>query len=156
MRTVTRAAVALALALAVVVGAAGAAWATFRGPAADTTSVSTLALAPPTGLARASCQLTGTLMLGRTLTVSFTDSTSEAVVNARPASTPAKALTYNVSVTYSAGTLATGGTSTGSLAASANQFSISSSGGGTRTWTVTMSTAYAGWTSATTTATFSC
>lgn len=150
MRTATRAVVALGLALAVVVGAAGAAWATFRSPASVSASISTLTLQPPDGEpTQVSC--TGTAKKGHTLVVEFPDSPSEADLANRAGPAPATALGYSATATYSAGKQqAAGGSTSGSVTASSgtsNTISLSTSDGGTRTWSVSITTTYSGWTS---------
>ncbi len=150
MRTLTRGLMALALALLMAMGAAGAAWATFTSAGTSPVSVSTLRLQPPSNIVRASCSSGST----RTLGVSYTASPSVQVVNNRPPSNPVQELTYFVTVTTSG----VAGQASGTLADDRTGFSVTRNVGTTasRQWTVTITTSFAGWTSAPVVAVLSC
>lgn len=145
----TGAVASLALALILAVGGGGAAWASFTGSATGAVRASTLTLQPPTNLVRASCAIG----FDRVLTVRFTPTTSINDVARRPATQPAQVISYPVSVVISGS-----GTATATLAANATQLTVRASNSmfTTRTWAVTMRTAYASWMSAPVTATFTC
>lgn len=151
MRTVTLGLTALVLAVLMAVGAAGAAWATFTGTSSSPVSVATLQLQPPSSVVRTSCSGGR----DRTLGVGFTASPSVQVVANRPPSSPARVLTYNVTVTTSGVT----GASTGTLTADRTGFSVTrnvGNGSSARQWTVRITTSFAGWTSAAVATTLNC
>lgn len=144
MRTLARAAATLALAVLMAVGVTGVAWATFTGSSSSPANVSTLLLQPPSNVISTGCS-TGKKL--RTLDVGFTTSTSVRIVNNRPPSTPAKVLTYNYRVTNDGGP----DVRTGTLSSTQTGFSVTQdtgNGNAARSWTVTITSSYAGWTSA--------
>lgn len=144
MRTLARVAATLALAVLMAVGVTGVAWATFTGSSSSPVNVSTLLLQPPTNVGRTSCA--DGAGKTRTLGVGFTASSSVQVVNARPPSSPAKVLTYDVTVVNTGGRDMT----TLTLDATRTGFTVNQdvgNGKGAEDWTVTIVTRYTGWTS---------
>jgi hypothetical protein len=137
---------AAVLAALMVLGTAGAAWATFSQHATGSLSVATLALQPPTGLVT-SCNKSNHVP-----TVAFTKSTSIGVVADHPTRSPAQVMGYVTSLTLN-GTLDPNGYS--QLSAQATAWTGPSQKA-TSTVALSIVTIYGYWISDVATVTFQC